>query len=468
MLWKIGLVLGLGVLAWYLWSQRRPLTPGAFHRRAPFERLMALRRPTLLGALALIILLCLGTVWGIKAMMGTKKAKPVVIMPPSRTRGGVGGDILAGFPKDYRTQPPEEPQPTPTPQPMGQVVAQPSPQAQAPSPGPSGRGQEHQGPPAKPEPTPRPAAQAQPQPQRQPAASQTTAPAQTPPARQQAQGQRVVAQAQEPTDWRWFSGKNKIQTVVLKSPFANDPEEIAAQKQEGAGGALPQQGTPPQQGGPGQQATPSKLFPKAIWEEPLDKYKVLYSHQIVTGVLYQRISNKSPGVFRIEVDQDVMDQWGHGHVLIQRDTKLMGIMGKESSGNEVLMASIYQANFPDGRSLAWEGQDVGQAGSAAGEAGIPANVDHHYGKLFLGVGISALLAMGPRIAAGSPSPNQFGPNLPQEFANQASNGATQALAPVIRQKFFVPDTYSQEFAFPVTVQFVRNLSFQTPPVEVSR
>jgi len=65
MLWKIGLVLGLGVLAWYLWSQRRPLTPGAFHRRAPFERLMALRRPTLLGALALIILLCLGTVWGI-------------------------------------------------------------------------------------------------------------------------------------------------------------------------------------------------------------------------------------------------------------------------------------------------------------------------------------------------------------------------------------------------------------------
>jgi type IV secretory pathway VirB10-like protein len=209
---------------------------------------------------------------------------------------------------------------------------------------------------------------------------------------------------------------------------------------------------------------PSKLFPKATWEKPKDPYKILYADQVVQGQLTQNISSDFPGTVRIKVTQAVEDRWGHGHVLVPIDTTFIGQQqGATNFGQTRLPVQITQAIFPDGTAVQWQ---KGQVGDAMGANGIPADVDNHYGKLLLGVGLQALLSIGVRAPFGSTQ--GFQQNLPQEFAQDASQGVNQAGQRIIQQQFSVKPTLSQEHGFPVTISFLENVSFQTEAILVKQ
>jgi type IV secretory pathway VirB10-like protein len=209
---------------------------------------------------------------------------------------------------------------------------------------------------------------------------------------------------------------------------------------------------------------PSKLFPKATWEKPKDPYKILYADQIVQGQLTQNISSDFPGTVRIKVTQAVEDRWGHGHVLIPLDTTFIGQQqGATNFGQTRLPVQITQAIFPDGTAVQWQ---KGQVGDQMGANGVPADVDNHYGKLLLGVGLQALLSIGVRAPFGSTQ--GFQQNLPQEFAQDASQGVNQAGQRIIQQQFSVKPTLSQEHGFPVTIAFLENVSFQTEAILVKQ
>jgi len=214
------------------------------------------------------------------------------------------------------------------------------------------------------------------------------------------------------------------------------------------------------------QAQQSKLFPKAVWEKPENPYKVLYADQVVHGVLTTEISSDIPGIFRIKTTEPVMDRWGHGHEILPVDTAFLGRQqGQANFGQTRIPSQIYMAILPNGTAIQWQN---GQAGDALGQAGISANVDNHYLKLFMGVGLQALLNVGTRVPFGSPGPGQVQQNLPQEFAQDASQGVNQAGQRILAQQFAVRPTLTQEFAYPVTISFADNVSFQTQAITVKK
>jgi type IV secretory pathway VirB10-like protein len=236
---------------------------------------------------------------------------------------------------------------------------------------------------------------------------------------------------------RWFAAMAAPRGDIVQPPFPEDPK------------AKDQQ---------------SKLFPKAVWEKPKDPYKILYADQVVQGQLTQNISSDFPGTVRIKVTQAVEDRWGHGHVLVPIDTTFIGQQqGNTNFGQTRLPVQITQAIFPDGTAVQWS---KGQVGDAMGANGVPADVDNHYGKLLLGVGLQALLSIGVRAPFGSTQ--GFQQNLPQEFAQDASQGVNQAGQRIIQQQFSVKPTLSQEHGFPVTISFLENVSFQTEAILVKQ
>jgi type IV secretory pathway VirB10-like protein len=236
---------------------------------------------------------------------------------------------------------------------------------------------------------------------------------------------------------RWFAAVAAPRGDVLQAPFPQDPKDKDQQ---------------------------SKLFPKAVWEKPKDPYKILYADQIVQCALAQNISSDFPGTIRCKVTEAVMDRWGHGHVLIPIDTTFIGVQqGAAQFGQTRIPATITQAIFSDGTALQWQ---KAQMGDQLGANGIPSHVDNHYAKLLLGVGLQALLSIGVRAPFGSTQ--GFQQSLPQEFAQDASQGINQAGQRIIQQQFQVKPTLSQEHGFPVSISFLENVSLMTEPVMIKQ
>lgn len=429
-------VLGLGL---WLWWQRTPLAPGSIARRAPIPNMMRLRRSTIYGGALLLILLCLGTAWLIRHMWsGGKRATVTQELKPPPPRS-VPPTFLDRFPTEY-TQPgsaaaqspeapvqPEAPAPPATPTPPAATQT-----TQAP------RGSSRAALPPPPE-APKP-----PQIVIQTAPSSTTpapAPARYAPApRPQPPPQATQPTPQTEESKRWFSSPAKPQGQgnLLKPPIPEDEKDKRT----------------------------SQLFPEATWEKPADPYKILYADQVVPILLAQNIVTDAPGTVRLKVPEDVMDRWGHRNILIPRDSTFMAVQqGNAQFGQTRIPLGVYMLIFPNGAAMQW---DNGQVGDEMGANGLPAHVNNHYLKLFTGVMLQAILQIGVRAPFGSPGTGQYQQNLPQEFAQQAGQGAGQAGQDIIRRQFIVPPTLSQDFGKSGTISFVKNVSFQSDPIMVKK
>jgi type IV secretory pathway VirB10-like protein len=424
LLWAMAVVIVvlLGGLV-YVWRQRAPLAPGSMARRAPLPAMMNLRKSTLIVAGILVLALCGGAFLLVRGMWQGFRRTPVVKELSKARRGGAPASFLDRFPKEYGVQTAAEAQPTTpapaTPTPPGSPATPTPPPTQPP-----GKPGTRALPPA---PTPPKAPQVVIQ-------GGGPGPAPKPVSVRQAAGQ---VQAQPEAPHNWFSSPQQRQGNVLGPPLPEDKDD----------------------------ATKSALFPKAVWEKPADPYKILYADQIVPVLLAQSINTDQPGTLRLKVPQDVTDRWGHGHVLIPADTTFMAVQeGKADFGQTRIPLKVYMAIFPDSSAAYWEG---GQVGDAMGANGLPANVDNHYAKLLLGVGLQALLSVGARAPFGSPGQGQFQQNLPQEFAQDAAQGINQAGSRILR-RFEVPPTLSQEFGYAGTISFMKNVSFQTDPVVIRK
>ena len=101
-----------------------------------------------------------------------------------------------------------------------------------------------------------------------------------------------------------------------------------------------------------------------------------------------------------------------------------------------------------------------------GAAGIPATVDNHYGALILGAGIQALLSIGTRAVAGSTT--GFNPTLEQEFAQDVARSINRSGNQIVQRELQRSPTLTQDYGYPVTIQFSENISFQSQPTVVSK
>lgn len=214
------------------------------------------------------------------------------------------------------------------------------------------------------------------------------------------------------------------------------------------------------------------LILPAIQAQPLDPRKVLYWDQTVPGILIDNINSDSPGQIVIMVTRDVFDRFQSGNVLIPQFARVRARPeGQIKYGQTRLDMTLDQMLFPDGRVVALIPTKLGGSAGATGlgsEDGV--QVNNHYGKLLLGVGIQAVLNIGARSIAGEPS--GFQPSIGQETAREVGQGINQAARPIVQQ-FQVPPTIFADAAKVnkaggVTFHVKENMSFMTQPVIVTK
>jgi type IV secretion system protein VirB10 len=213
--------------------------------------------------------------------------------------------------------------------------------------------------------------------------------------------------------------------------------------------------------GSGQERTKegNTLFHQAVWSRPADARKVLYRDQIINAQLSQNINSDRPGAVVLLVTEDVQDIFGHGHVLIPQYSKFFASQdGQVKFGQKTVGLVVEDGRFPDGTAIEFP---KGQVGDALGAAGVPGRVDNHIPEKIFGILATATLSVGSRVPFGNTT--NYQQTLPQEFAQDASRSINQSGQELVRRMFDLPPTIHVEHGVPVTIQFKKNISFQTEP-----
>ena len=219
------------------------------------------------------------------------------------------------------------------------------------------------------------------------------------------------------------------------------------------------------------------LITPANWEEALHKDLVLYRDQLIPGVLIDNLNSDTPNQFTIMVTRDVL---GYGHpetILIPQFSSIIGeLTGEVRFGQTRFDITVDQIITPDRRVIELRKTKVGDSTGAGGSNG---DVNNHYGKLLLGVGISAVLNIGAGYATGTPGPGQYYQNPAQKAGQDFAQGVQREASSVLQQ-FRIPPTLTLDACkrlksnkgnctpTEVSIRLHENLSFQTNPTLVSK
>lgn len=205
------------------------------------------------------------------------------------------------------------------------------------------------------------------------------------------------------------------------------------------------------------------LIPDAVWVQPDHPERILFRDQFIPGVLQDAANSDIPGQLRILVTRDVLDRGLSGQVLIPKlSTVMTTLTSQPAHGQTLLDITADQVIFPGGtRVLNLASTKLGEAD---GSTGVAANVNNHYGKLFLATGINAVLALGTQSLAGTPS--NYYPNPAQQAARDASQQVSGDVRTIVQQQLKVPPTLKQWAGHEVTLHLSQNINLGTAPVRV--
>ena len=236
--------------------------------------------------------------------------------------------------------------------------------------------------------------------------------------------------------------------------LAKPDAEARAAAPGGAGGGgrtglLPRQGRGATRGG-GNWPTAQGLIQPARWAIPANPLRTIYRSQTLTGQLLQAIHSEIPGQLKIILTTPVLDKFGYDTTILPRGTLVIAQqVGQPQYANTRLNVSIEQLELPSGEVVGLRAT----VGEEDGSTGLKGKVNNHYGKLLLATGVSAILNIGVRSAAGTPGANQFFRNPLQEAAQDVGQGVQQEAQRVVDRELRVPPTISRESAKP----FVRSI-----------
>jgi type IV secretory pathway VirB10-like protein len=439
----------LSALGGWWWWQSRPLNPGALHRRAPLPQLMQLRKSTVFVIAAVVLGLCLGTVWIVRRTLvsrGTKKTPVQAAKAPVTTPAPATAEFLRKYPKEYATNtpPPAEPPALP---PRGIPVEQPrngtppvTPVAVASGPPPLSRAElqevltriltQHQE--ATDAKTKAAIAQAL-------ADYERTHPPVVVPGQPTGQPAPPATPGNPADDaWKWRPGKDAEGTTLGKR-FQKPREEQA------------------------QAAKASTLFPPAQWETPAEPTRVIYSSQLIQGQLAQVIVTGESATVRVKVSETLYDKFGQQVPLIPMGSSILGLVeGKVRRGQTRIPMGVSKVELPDGTDLVLEGK----AGDAGGGVGIPGDVDNRYPQVLLGAILTTLFALAPQVAAGNTT--NYQPTVEQDIARNLGQSVNQTGQQFVREMLAIEPIITAHVGDPVTIQLSKNVSLMSKPVIVRK
>jgi type IV secretory pathway VirB10-like protein len=170
--------------------------------------------------------------------------------------------------------------------------------------------------------------------------------------------------------------------------------------------------------------------------------------QLITG-----INSDLPGDIIGQVRQNVYDSVTGTYLLIPQGSKLMAKPDSSVAyGQERVLVCWTRLILPNGWSLDLE---CAPGADLAGQAGFADEVDNHWGRLILGVGMSSLLSVGTQASAGSVQGLQ--PTLPQVWAAGAARDINTVGQQFTQKNLTVQPTITIRPGFSVNVLVSKDL-----------
>jgi type IV secretory pathway VirB10-like protein len=198
--------------------------------------------------------------------------------------------------------------------------------------------------------------------------------------------------------------------------------------------------------------------------EPLRGYYptsrfVLMQGGVINAVLMNALNTDLPGEVRARTTMDVYDSVGGNTLLIPKGSVLVGRYNSDVRvGQNRINTAFQRLILPNGLAVDLQG-NIGQ--DQSGSAGLPGDVNNHYGQMFF---VSVLTAIGAQIAARS-EPANTGTTINTGSAGGTTNPAGQIFSDINRAVIERNRTTAATITIPAGTPFTINVAndVELPP-----
>jgi type IV secretory pathway VirB10-like protein len=206
----------------------------------------------------------------------------------------------------------------------------------------------------------------------------------------------------------------------------------------------------------------TQLIKPAVWARPAYPLKTLYRSQPLPCRLVDAINTDIPGQIRLALTVPVFDRFRREYEILPKDTQIIAMQeGKLQYGNRRANVKLQQLELPTGEVIHLNGTVGDEQGN-----GLGLNIDNHLGKLLLATGISAILNIGVRSAAGTPGAGSYFQNPIQSAAGDIGAGVQKQAESVVDRELRVPPTGTRDAETACSVNLLENIQFHRRPVVV--
>lgn len=178
---------------------------------------------------------------------------------------------------------------------------------------------------------------------------------------------------------------------------------------------------------------------------------VVQAGSVIAAALLTGIRSDLPGQVTAQITEHVYDSPTGRHLLIPQGSRLLGDYDSQVViGQSRVLLVWTRLILPDGRSIVLERQP---ASDAQGYAGLEDGVDYHWGRLFLGAGLSTLLGVGAELGA-----DEDDSDLVRSVRRGAQDSISQTGQQILRRQLDMQPTLTIRPGFPVRVLVTRDLA----------
>jgi type IV secretory pathway VirB10-like protein len=211
------------------------------------------------------------------------------------------------------------------------------------------------------------------------------------------------------------------------------------------------------------QGQASELIKPATWAKAAYPRRTIFRSMPLAGRLVDAVNSDIPGQMRIALTIPLFDKFEGNYEILPKDTLIIANQeGRPDHGSTRLNLKLEQIELPTGEVISLKAT----VGDSQGANGLKADVNGHYGKLFLAAGISAILNIGVQSVAGTPGAGQFYQNPAQAAAGDMGRSVQRDAQSVVDRELRIPPTLTLPSGTVCTINLQENITFSRRPVVV--
>jgi type IV secretion system protein VirB10 len=210
-----------------------------------------------------------------------------------------------------------------------------------------------------------------------------------------------------------------------------------------------------------EQSDATDLIKPARWSIPAYPLKTLYRSMLLPGRTLDDIDSSIPGMVRIVLTTPVYDKFNYDEEILAKGSIVIATqVGRPTYGNSRLELKLDQIETPSGEVIALKSM----VGDDHGAQGLTGRVNNHIGKLVLATGLSALLNIGIKSAAGTPGRGQYYQDPVQSATQDIGQSVQRDAQSIVDRELRIPPTITVKSGTFCTIGLLENVTFSKKPV----